>query len=52
MMSGWPHDNQLTLGQVKATEKSHEITALPTILKNLDIKGSIITTEAINTQKK
>jgi predicted transposase YbfD/YdcC len=52
MVSAWSHDNQLTLGQVKVAEKSNEITALPALLKNLDIKGSIITTDALNTQKK
>jgi hypothetical protein len=46
------HDNQLALGQVKVDEKSNEITALPSLLKNLDITGSIITTDALNTQKK
>jgi len=51
MVSAWSHDNQLTLGQVKVDEKSNEITALPTLLENLDITGSIITTDALNTQK-
>jgi predicted transposase YbfD/YdcC len=52
MVSAWSHDNQLALGQVKVDEKSNEITALPSLLKNLDITGSIITTDALNTQKK
>jgi hypothetical protein len=52
MVSAWSHDNQLALGQVKFDEKSNEITALPSLLKNLDIIGSIITTDALNTQKK
>jgi len=51
MVSAWSHDNQLTLGQVKVSEKSNEITALPALLENLDIRGSIITTDALNTQK-
>jgi predicted transposase YbfD/YdcC len=51
MVSAWSHDNQLTLGQVKVDEKSNEITALPALLDNLDIKGAIITTDALNTQK-
>ena len=51
MVSAWSHDNQLALGQVKVDEKSNEITALPSLLKNLDITGSIITTEALNTRK-
>jgi predicted transposase YbfD/YdcC len=52
MVSAWSHDNQLALGQVKVDEKSNEITALPSLLKNVDITGSIITTDALNTQKK
>lgn len=52
MVSAWSHDNQLTLGQVKVNEKSNEITALPALLENLAITGSIITTDALNTQKK
>jgi predicted transposase YbfD/YdcC len=44
------HDNQLTLGQVKVDGKSNEITALPALLKNLDVTGCIITTDALNTQ--
>ena len=52
MVSAWSHDNQLALGQVKVDEKSNEITALPSLLENLDITGSIITTDALNTQKK
>jgi predicted transposase YbfD/YdcC len=45
------HDNQLTLGQVKADEKPNEITALPALLENLDITGAIIITDGLNTQK-
>ncbi len=55
MVSAWSHDNQLALGQVKVDEKSHEITALPSLLKNLDSIDSIDsidTTDALNTQKK
>lgn len=51
MVSAWSHDNQITLGQVKVDEKSNEITALPALLENLDIKGAIVTTDALHTQK-
>lgn len=51
MVSAWSHDNQLTLGQVKVDAKSNEITALPALLEALDIKGGIVTTDALNTQK-
>jgi hypothetical protein len=52
MVDAWSHDNQLALGRVKVDEKSNEITALPSLLKNLDITGSIITTDALDTQNK
>jgi hypothetical protein len=48
MVSTWSHDNQLALEQVKVDEKSNEITALPSLLKHLDITGIIITTDVLN----
>lgn len=38
------------LGQVKVDEKSNEITAIPMLLDNLNVKGHIITTDAMGTQ--
>lgn len=38
------------LGQVKVTEKSHEITAIPALLELLDLAGCIITIDAMGTQ--
>ena len=52
MFSAWSHDSQLALGQVKVDVKSNEMTALPSLLENLDITGSIIITDPLNTQKK
>lgn len=52
MVSAWSSSNQLVLGQVKVDEKSNEITALPTLLKNLDISGATVTADAIHTQRK
>jgi len=37
---------------LKTEEKSNEITAIPTLLKLLDISGCIITIDAMGTQKK
>jgi hypothetical protein len=42
MVSAWSHDNQLTLGQVKVDEKFNEITALPALLENLNIQGTLL----------
>ncbi|EFV9131822.1 ISAs1 family transposase, partial [Shigella sonnei] len=41
----------LVLGQIKTDEKSNEITAIPELLNMLDIKGKIITTDAMGCQK-
>lgn len=52
MVSAWANANQLVLGQVKVDEKSNEITAIPELLKVLDIEGATVTIDAIGTQKK
>ena len=51
MVSAWASQNRLTLGQVKTDEKSNEITAIPELLKVLDIKGCIVTIDAMGCQK-
>lgn len=52
MVSAWATQNNLVLGQVKVEEKSNEITAIPKLLAVLDLKGCIITIDAMGTQKK
>lgn len=47
----WASDFGLSLGQVACAEKSNEITAIPELLRLVDIKGSIITIDAMGTQK-
>ena len=47
----WSNANQLVLGQLKVNKKSNEITAIPKLLDILDIEGSIITIDAMGTQK-
>jgi predicted transposase YbfD/YdcC len=51
MVSAWASQNSLVLGQVKVNEKSNEITAIPQLLKMLEIQGCIVTIDAIRTQK-
>ena len=41
----------LTLGQLKTEEKSNEITAIPELIAALDLKGSIVTLDAMGCQK-
>ncbi len=50
-VSVWATDFGLTLGQVATDEKSNEITAIPELLRLVDIKGAIITIDAMGTQK-
>jgi predicted transposase YbfD/YdcC len=49
-VSIWATDFGLTLGQVATEEKSNEITAIPELLKLVDIRGAIITIDAMGTQ--
>ena len=51
VVSAWAVRNRLILGQVKTDDKSNEITAIPELLKTLDIKGCIVTTDAMGCQK-
>jgi len=50
-VSIWASEFGLSLGQVACAEKSNEITAIPEILRLVDIKGAIITIDAIGAQK-
>lgn len=49
-VSVWASDFGLTLAQVATDEKSNEITAIPELLRLVDIRGAIITIDAMGTQ--
>jgi len=51
MVSAWAADNRLVLGQIKTEAKSNEITAIPELLKVLELTGSIVTIDAMGCQK-
>lgn len=51
IVSAWAAENGLTLGQVKVDDKSNEITAIPELLRALELKGCIVTIDAMGTQK-
>lgn len=51
MVSAWATTNKLVLGQVKVDSQSNEITAIPELLKVLEIAGCIVTIDAIGCQK-
>ena len=50
-VSIWASEFGLSLGQVACAEKSNEITAIPEILRLVDIRGAIITIDAMGAQK-
>jgi predicted transposase YbfD/YdcC len=50
-VSVWASELGLSLGQVACAEKSNEITAIPELLQLVDLKGAIITIDAMGTQK-
>jgi len=50
MVSAWGASNKLVLGQEVTDEKSNEITAIPALLKLLELKGCIVTIDAMGCQ--
>lgn len=51
MVSAWCETNRMVLGQVATEEKSNEITAIPELLKMLDIRDCVVTIDAMGCQK-
>ncbi|MEI9895808.1 MAG: ISAs1 family transposase [Chthoniobacter sp.] len=51
LVSAWASENGLVLGQIKIEEKSNEITAIPALLRALELRGCIVTIDAMGTQK-
>lgn len=52
MVSAWAQQNRMVLGQRKVDSKSNEITAIPELLKMLDISDAIVTIDAMGCQRK
>lgn len=52
MVNAWASRNRMTIGHRKTDEKSNEITAIPELLKILELKGCIITIDAMGCQTK
>lgn len=52
MVSAFCAANEVVVGQVKTAEKSNEITAIPELLKLLNISGCLVTIDAVGCQKK
>lgn len=52
VVSAWAENNALVLGQLKVADKSNEITAVPELLRMLELSGCIVTVDAMGCQKK
>lgn len=52
IVSAWAESNGLVLGQLKVADKSNEITAVPELLRVLELAGCIVTLDAMGCQKK
>jgi len=51
VVNAWSCENDLCVGQMKVDCKSSEITALPALMRLMDIRGSVVTADALNCQK-
>lgn len=51
LVNAWATSSRLVLGQCTVDQKSNEIKAIPTLLEMLEIKGCVITADALNSQK-
>jgi len=50
VVSAWASLNSIVLGQLKTDEKSNEITAIPELLKVLNLKGCLVSIDAMGCQ--
>jgi len=51
MVSAWGCEQRMVLAQIATDAKSNEITAVPKLLEMLSLKGTIVTTDAMNCQR-
>jgi predicted transposase YbfD/YdcC len=51
LVSAWATQNHLLLGQVAVESDSNELTAIPKLLELLDLKGALVTLDALGCQK-
>lgn len=51
MVSAWAVDNGVVFGQLATDQKSNEITAIPELLRAFNLKGLIVTIDAMGCQR-
>ncbi len=52
MINAWSTGASLTLGQLKSEGKKNEIKTVPKLIEKLDVKGAVVSTDAMNCQVK
>lgn len=52
ILNAWSVDNGISLGQLAVDKKTNEIKVTPELIKMFELEGCIVTTDALNTQKK
>jgi predicted transposase YbfD/YdcC len=52
LISAWATASGLTLGQLLVDSKTNEITAVPKLLRQIDVKGCVVSLDAMGCQKK
>ena len=51
ILNAWVAENNICIGQERVDDKGNEITAIPSLIKKLDIEGSVVSIDAIGCQK-
>jgi hypothetical protein len=51
MVSAWVNGNPLVLAHTAGSDKSHELTAVPTLMEMLEVGGGSVSVHALTTQK-
>lgn len=51
VVNAWSCENNFCIGQMKVDGKSNEITAIPALMAMMEIKGSVVTADALNCQR-
>ena len=50
VVNAWVHENEMILGQLETEEKSNEITAIPALLDMIDVRGDVVSIDAMGCQ--
>jgi hypothetical protein len=51
ILNAWVAENRICVGQSRVEDKSNEITAIPVLINQLDIKDSVVSIDAIGCQR-